>query len=93
MDLFGCPMKIMNVGLLTAVLSLSAFAEEKPLDKANTQQSDAPQSAKSVAKKLESETNKTLEKARKSGRKAAKKLEEGANDAAKSFRRAVGTEK
>lgn len=87
------PMRILNVGVLAAALSLSALAEEKPLDNANAKLSGAQQSAKSGAKKLESETNKTLEKARKSGRKTAKKLEKGANDGAKSLRQAIGTEK
>jgi cell division protein FtsB len=79
-------MKIVNVGVLAASLSIAAFAEDKPLDKANAKLREGQKAVKSGAKQLESDTNKALEKARKRNRKTLKKLDQGLNDAAKSFR-------
>ena len=82
-------MKTVAVAALAAALSFHASAEEKPLDKADAKLSAVQKSVKSGAKKLESETNKSLESGRKSGRKVGKNLEKGANDAAKSLREKV----
>lgn len=71
-------MKLAACLAMAAALSLPALADE---------------SVKESAKKLEDQTNKSLEKARKHGRKGAKNLEKGANDAAHKFRQKLGTEK
>jgi hypothetical protein len=87
-------MKLLAIAALSATISLSASADEKPLiDKADNKLSAGQKATKSGARNLESDTNNGLAKARKSGRNAGLKLEKGANDAARSLRQKLGTEK
>jgi hypothetical protein len=83
----------MRILALAVALSLSALADEKPVDKANAQLEASRKSVRAGAKKLESDTNRTLEVARKKGKKAARQLEKEANEAARSLRQKLGTEK
>jgi hypothetical protein len=86
-------MKLLTIAALSAALSLPALADDSLLDKSNAKLSEGQHAVKSGAQNLESGTNKTLAKARKGGRNAGGKLEKDANDAARAFRRKVGTEK
>jgi hypothetical protein len=86
-------MKLLAIAALSAALSLPAWADEKPIDKADAKLSQGQKATKKGATNAESETNSALAKARKSGKKAALGAEEGANDAARALRKKLGTEK